>query len=60
MKALGMLGDDAAAISAWASTNKDSFDVVEARYADTIKTVRTAINTRLDELAEPAAEEVAQ
>ena len=60
LKALGMLGDDAAAISAWASANKDSFDLVEARYADTIKTVRAAINARLDDLAEPAAEEVAQ
>lgn len=60
MKALGMLGDDAAAINAWASANKDSFAVVEARYADTIKTVRAAINARLDDLAEPAAEEIAQ
>ena len=60
MKALGMLGDDAAAISAWSAANKDSFAVVEARYADTIKIVRAAINARLDELAEPAAEEVAQ
>ena len=60
MKALGMLGDDAAAIRAWAAANKDSFDLVEARYADTIKTVRAAIDARLDDLAEPAAEEVAQ
>ena len=60
MKALGMLGDDAAAISAWASANKDSFSAVEARYADTIKTIRAAIDARLDDLAEPAAEEIAQ
>ena len=60
MKALGMLGDDAAAIIAWESANKDSFAVVEARYADTIKIVRAAINARLDALAEPAAEEIAQ
>ena len=60
LKALGMLGDDAAAISAWASANKDSFSVVEARYADTIKTVRAAIDARLDDLAEPAAEEATQ
>jgi phage recombination protein Bet len=60
MKALGMLGDDAGAITAWATANKDNFDFVETRYNDTIKIVRAAIDARLDELAEPAAEEVTQ
>lgn len=65
LKALGMLGDDAAAISAWASANKDSFSAVEVRYADTIKTVRAAIDARLDQIAaaqeqyNPTAEEIA-
>ena len=65
MKAIGMLGDDAAAITAWSAANKDSFAVVEARYADTIKTVCAAINARLDQIAgaqeqyNPTAEEIA-
>ena len=65
MKALGMLGDDAAEICAWAAANKDSFTVVEARYADTINTVRVAINARLDQIVaaqeqyNPTAEEIA-
>jgi hypothetical protein len=60
MKALGMLGDDAGAIRAWYAANDMAFAAVAERYPDTEKAVRAVIDARLDELAEPAAEEVAQ
>ena len=60
MKALGMLGDDAGAIRAWYAANDMSFAAVAERYPDTERAVRAVINGRLDELAEPAAEEIAQ
>lgn len=60
MRALGMLGDDAGAIRAWYAANDMAFAAVAERYPDTEKAVRAVIDGRLDELAEPAAEEVAQ
>jgi hypothetical protein len=60
MKALGMLGDDPVGIRAWITANAAAFAVVEDRYPDTVKAIRDAINARLDALAEPAADEVAQ
>jgi hypothetical protein len=60
MKALGMLGDDAGAIRAWQTANSSAFAAVAERYPDMEKAIRAAIDARLDELAEPAAEEVAQ
>ena len=60
MKALGMLGDDAGAIRAWYAANDMAFAAVAERYPDTEKAVRAVIDGRLDELAEPAAEEAAQ
>jgi hypothetical protein len=60
MKALGMLGDDAGAIRAWYAANDMAFAAVAERYPDTEKAVRAVIDGRLDELAEPAAEEIAQ
>jgi hypothetical protein len=60
MRALGMLGDDAGAIRAWYAANDMAFAAVAERYPDTEKAVRAVIDARLDELAEPAAEEVAQ
>lgn len=60
MRALGMLGDDAGAIRAWYAANDMAFAAVAERYPDTEKAVRAVIDGRLDELAEPAAEEIAQ
>ena len=60
MKALGMLGDDAGAIRAWYAANDMAFAAVAERYPDTERAVRAVIDGRLDELAEPAAEEIAQ
>ena len=60
MKALGMLGDDAGAIRAWYAANDLAFAAVAERYPDTERAVRAVIDGRLDELAEPAAEEIAQ
>ena len=60
MKALGMLGDDAAAIRAWYAANDMAFAAVAERYPDMERAVRNVIDARLDELAEPAAEEAAQ
>ena len=60
MKALGMLGDDPVGIRAWITANANAFAYVADRYPDTVKAIRDAINARLDELAEPAAEEVTQ
>ena len=60
MKALGMLGDDPVGIRAWITANANAFAYVADRYPDTVKAIRDAINARLDELAEPAAEEPAQ
>ena len=60
MKALGMLGDDAGAIRAWQTANSSAFAAVAERYPDMEKAIRAAIDARLDELAEPAAEEIAQ
>ena len=59
MKALGMLGDDAGAIRAWYAANDMAFAAVAKRYPDIEKAVRAVIDGRLDELAEPAAEEIA-
>lgn len=60
LKALGMLGDDAGAIRAWYAANDLAFAAVAERYPDMERAVRAVIDGRLDELAEPAAEEIAQ
>lgn len=60
LKALGMLGDDAAAIRAWYAANDLAFAAVAARYPDIERNIRASIDARLDALAEPAAEEIAQ
>ena len=52
MKALGMLGDDAAALRAWVEANADAFDAVAARYPDTVKTIREAIAARFYDISE--------
>ena len=57
LKALGMLGDDPAAIRAWYAANDLAFAAVAARYPETEKAIRDAIDARLDELTE---KEVAQ
>lgn len=58
LKALGMLGDDPAAIRAWYTANDLAFAAVAARYPDIERNIRASIDARLDALAEP--EEVAQ
>lgn len=52
LKALGMLGDDPAAIRAWVDANADAFDAVAARYPDTVKAVRDAIAARFYDILE--------
>ena len=52
MKALGMLGDDPAAIRAWVDANAGAFDAVAARYPDTVKTIREAIAARFYDISE--------
>ena len=52
LKALGMLGDDAGAIRAWYAANDLAFAAVAARYPETEKAIRDAIDARLDELTE--------
>jgi hypothetical protein len=58
LKALGMLGDDPAAIRAWYAANDMAFAAVAARYPDVERNIRASIDARLDALAEP--EEVTQ
>lgn len=55
LKALGMLGDDAGAIRAWYAANDLAFAAVAARYPETEKAIRDAIDARLDELTEKEA-----
>ena len=52
MKALGMLGDDPAAIRAWGDANADAFDAVAARYPYTVKIIREAITARFYDISE--------
>lgn len=58
LKALGMLGDDPAAIRAWYAANDLAFAAVAARYPDAERNIRASIGARLDALAE--LEEAAQ
>jgi hypothetical protein len=60
LKALGMLGDDPAEIGAWVEANVRAFNIVAVHHPDAVKKTRAIIEARLDELAEPAAEEAAQ
>ena len=53
LKALGMLGDDAAAIRAWYAANDLAFAAVASRYPDVERNIRASIDARLDALAEP-------
>lgn len=57
LKALGMLGDDAAAIRAWYAANDEAFAAVADRYPDAERNIRAAIDARLDELTEKEAAE---
>jgi hypothetical protein len=52
LKALGMLGHDPFAILAWVKANAAAFDVVEARYPDTVKAIQEAIAQRLSEISD--------
>jgi hypothetical protein len=47
MRAIGMLAHDPAALRAWADTNADAFDVVAARYPQTVPDVYMAIAEHL-------------
>ena len=52
LKALGRLGHDPFAILAWVKANAAAFDVVEARYPDTVKAIQEAIAQRLSEISD--------
>jgi hypothetical protein len=55
LKALGMLGDDPAEISAWVEANVGAFNIVAVHHPDAVKKTRAIIEARLDELAEKEA-----
>ena len=52
LKALGMLGNDPFGILAWVKANAAAFDIVEARYPDTVKAIQEAIAQRLSEISD--------
>ena len=55
LKALGMLGDDPAKISAWFEANVGAFNIVAVHHPDAVKKTCAIIEARLDELAEKEA-----
>jgi len=50
--AIGRIGNDAAALRAWADANAGAFATVGERYPDTVADIRAAIAARLDEIFE--------
>ena len=55
LKALGMLGDDPAKISAWFEANVGAFNIVAVHHPDAVKKTCAIIEARLEELAEKEA-----
>jgi hypothetical protein len=57
LKAIGMLGDDTAALRAWADANAGAFAAVGERYPDTVAKIGAAITARLEKTLEQESAE---